>query len=249
MLTRYQRFTERDGKSVMKSDPRVHNAETPAGDAIFRPMKVQHRLRRLLSRHERKPNRNPRRDRQLLDYFRHVTWRDFAYFFDDLSWKRQLLPAIGAEPIIYHTGLAISALGWRQANPNHLWSGSAGAARSAEEYCTLQYNKAVQLFKSRMENPLDDAHALQVLILGSLMFIHLEFMRGITDFVLVHLRGANALLRSLKQRSRDTAFLEAAVAYVEAQWKGMPAPTCARPPRALPEPPARIITLVEDDEV
>jgi hypothetical protein len=187
-------------------------------------------------------------DRQLLEYFRHVTWRDFAYFFDDLSWEGQLLPAIGAEPIIYHTGLAISALGWRQANPNYLWSGPAGTARSAEEYCTLQYNKAVQLFKSRMENPLDDAHALQVLILGSLMFIHLEFMRGITDFVLVHLRGANALLKSLKQRSRDTAFLEAAVAYIEAQWKGMPAPTCARPSRALPEPPARMITVVDDGE-
>ncbi|KAI4596424.1 hypothetical protein KJ359_005554 [Pestalotiopsis sp. 9143b] len=152
-------------------------------------------------------------ERQLLEYFKRVTWMDFAYFFDDLSWERQLLPAITTEPIIYHTGLAISALGWSLAHPSNLWTRGGDPVRSADEYCTMQYNKAVHLFKSRMENPLEDAHALQVLILGSLMFIHLEFMRGLTDFVQVHLRGANALLKSLKQRSRDTAFLEAAVAY------------------------------------
>ncbi|KAI0168683.1 hypothetical protein BJ166DRAFT_523054 [Pestalotiopsis sp. NC0098] len=185
-------------------------------------------------------------ERQLLEYFKRVTWMDFAYFFDDLSWERQLLPAITSEPIIYHTGLAISALGWSLAHPSNLFTRGGDPVRSADEYCTMQYNKAVRLFKSRMENPLEDAHALQVLILGSLMFIHLEFMRGLTDFVQVHLRGANALLKSLKQRSRDTAFLEAAVAYVQAQWDEMEMPACYRPPRELPVLSNKITPIVDD---
>lgn len=154
-------------------------------------------------------------DMHLLEYFKQVTWKDFALFFNDLTWESKLLQVIGTEPIIYHVGLAISALGRNKPSDANLWT-EGGRVRSAIEYSTTQYNMAIQVYKSRMDKPLEYG---EVLVLGSLMFIHLEFVRGVTDFVLVHLQGANALLNSLKRVSRDTRFLEAAVEYVEAQWR------------------------------
>ncbi|KAK7755849.1 hypothetical protein SLS62_002135 [Diatrype stigma] len=156
-------------------------------------------------------------DLQLLSYFRLVTGKEFALFFDDPVWEGRVLQVSHAEPTIHHASLAISALSLDQNSAGEFW-GRGGSRRvcSAAEYATKQYSLAIQRLNFCMENQ-SVPECAEVLMLGILMFIHLEFMRGYQDMVLVHLRGAFALLEKLKTFMYNTDYLDAALAFIKAQ--------------------------------
>lgn len=161
-------------------------------------------------------------DLQLLGYFRLVTGKEFALFFDDPVWEGRVLQVAHAEPTIHYASLAISALSLDQNTAGEFWGGGGGSttrqrqACSAADYATKQYNLAIQRLKFCMESQ-SVPECAEILMLGILMFIHLEFMRGYQDMVLVHLRGAFALLEKLKTLMYNTDYLEAALAFIKAQ--------------------------------
>ncbi|KAK9785078.1 hypothetical protein SCARD494_12332 [Seiridium cardinale] len=152
-------------------------------------------------------------DSQLLSYYRLVTGNEFALFFDDPAWEGRVLQVAHTEPTIHHASLAISALSLDNNSAGRFW-GSRQAC-SAVEYSTKQYNLAIQRLNDCMERSIPQA--TEIMILGILMFIHLEFMRGYRDVVSVHLQGAFALLRKLKTSQFDTDYFQTALVYIEAQ--------------------------------
>ncbi|KAK9784046.1 hypothetical protein SCAR479_00605 [Seiridium cardinale] len=179
---------EPDAKNVMRLDLRVRNASAPGGNATFPKTR-------------------------LLSYYRLVTGKEFALFFDDPAWEGRVLQVAHTEPTIHHASLAISALSLDNNSAGRFW-GSRQAC-SAVEYSTKQYNLAIQRLNDCMERSIPQA--TEIMILGILMFIHLEFMRGYRDVVSVHLQGAFALLRKLKTSQFDTNYFQTALVYIEAQ--------------------------------
>ncbi|KAH6660459.1 hypothetical protein BKA67DRAFT_530552 [Truncatella angustata] len=156
-------------------------------------------------------------DLSLFSYFRFVSGMEFALFFDDPTWERRALQIAHSEPTILHAVLAISALSRHQNSGGKFWNDSSQPC-SVLEYSTKQYNLAIQCLTSRLGKP---AEHTNILIIGSLLFIHIEFMRGSQESVFLHLHGASALLKSLKEYSYETEYLEAALAYIEAQLHGL----------------------------
>lgn len=163
------------------------------------------------------------------EFFRLICAPEYAVLFEAESWEPFVLRSAIAEPCIYHAALAISALTWRDYAPTTHWYEPVTGARSATEYSTIQYNRAIRLLNARLDSGSGmDRNVTKLTILSALLFINIEFLRWEKtsafreEFIVTHVNGATRLLRDLtsrfgRQPDPERDCLETAVLYMQYQ--------------------------------
>lgn len=148
----------------------------------------------------------------LFDFFRHVCAKEFSLFFEHAMWEALILRTAHTEPSIYHAALATSALTKALYYAELPWSDPGTA--SANEYALMQYNLAIQRLNARLDG---SAQSIWLAILGSIIFINIEFLQGHATLTAMHLRGGLSLVRNFRLRSSDSEHFENALHYISNQ--------------------------------
>ena len=133
------------------------------------------------------------REQRSLNFFMFQVAPALGGFFDTNFWS-VLLPRVAASEIsIYHALVAIAALHEGQ---------SAEASQKSIDYRTislLHYNKAIDALKRRLCSETPGNH---VVLLTCILFICLEFMRGMPEMALDHIESGLNILVSTTSHSR-----------------------------------------------
>ena len=135
----------------------------------------------------------------IFDYFRSICAQEFSLYFQSPIWERFVLYVAHAEAWAFHAALAISVLSRRSYTPLH------NDTTLQTDFPTLHYNQAIRALNQRLDATAESA---ELAVLGSVLFINLEFLRAHTlehepsrvnapSLVAVHLRGGLGVLRNL----------------------------------------------------
>lgn len=157
----------------------------------------------------------------LVEYFRLVSTRQFAIFFESAIWESIVLQVAFQEQSIYHAILATSAMTRYQDCPTEVWFDPGPAhTSSALEYSLLHYNVAMRSLNARLDGSPD---TVRLAILGSIIFIHIEYTQRQQTFAPIHLRGGLALVQSHKTSIHDSGYLESALLQIQKAMKRLEA--------------------------
>jgi hypothetical protein len=143
-------------------------------------------------------------DRIHFDYFRQVSAKDYALYFDYPGWSDMVLRLAHAEPSIYHAALAISALSRNRYHPIRRYS--QVTRNTLEDYATSQFGQAIQLLNNRLDK---SDRSAELAAMASIIFFHFESLRdarGSKDQI-IHVRGGLSIARSVRQPSQTMHFL------------------------------------------
>ncbi|KAJ4209692.1 hypothetical protein NW759_013339 [Fusarium solani] len=135
----------------------------------------------------------------IFDYFLSICAQEFSLYFQSPIWERFVLYAVHAEAWAFHAALAISVLSRRSYAPSH------NNTTLQVDFPTLHYNQAIRALNQRLDTTAESA---ELAVLGSVLFINLEFLRAHTlehepsrvngpSLVGIHLHGGLAVLRNL----------------------------------------------------
>jgi hypothetical protein len=135
----------------------------------------------------------------IFDYFLSICAQEFSLYFQSPIWERFVLYAVHAEAWAFHAALAISVLSRRSYAPSH------NNTTLQVDFPTLHYNHAIRALNQRLDTTAESA---ELAVLGSVLFINLEFLRAHTlkhepsrvngpSLVGIHLHGGLAVLRNL----------------------------------------------------
>jgi len=153
----------------------------------------------------------------LFDFFRLVCAKEFALLFGNPLWENLVLSTAHAEPSMYHATLAISALSRMHYSTAENFS-DLGYNCSVNEYSLLQYNLAIQFLNTRLDG---SAQSAWLAVLGSIIFINIDFLRGQFTLTSVHLCGGLSLVQDLKHISHNTECFEDALHQIRDQVTGL----------------------------
>lgn len=130
----------------------------------------------------------PLRDVDILhfEYFRDVCSKEFSLFFEMPSWEAIFLQAVCTEPCIRHAALAIAAL-----SRTHYQPGGEVQDALLIEYSTKQYIEAIRGLNCRLDN---SPQSWELAMLGSILFMVIEVIRGHGYRLQMHLSAAQAIL-------------------------------------------------------
>jgi hypothetical protein len=129
-------------------------------------------------------------DALYFQYFREVCASEFALYFELEEWKRIVLRATYTEPFMWHAALAIGCL----SRSHYLFSGSEDLkcqSESMSQYSLRHYNRAIQELNYFLDN---STRSRELAIIGSIVFINIEFLQENENRVQMHLQSAFAIL-------------------------------------------------------
>lgn len=135
----------------------------------------------------------------MFDYFRSICAREFSLYFQSPIWENFVLYAAHTEAWAFHAALSISVLSRQSYTPSH----NDGTLQP--DFPTLHYNQAIRALNQRLDTTVESA---ELAVLGSVLFINLEFLRAHTlqhessrvnapSLVDIHLHGGLEVLRDL----------------------------------------------------
>lgn len=125
------------------------------------------------------------------DYFRISCTEEFSRSFNATLWKQLILQAAYIEPFMLHAVLSIGAIRRSQLDPLSSASTSAVLQYSKERYkeATMKLANLLKAKRVHMD--------WKLALLGSLVFLAVEVLRGHEHAALLHFRSGSDILKSL----------------------------------------------------
>ena len=123
------------------------------------------------------------------EYFRAICVPEFSLYFQQALWETVVLQTACSELFMRHAALAIGALSRSHYHPTQPGEASL-QVESAVEYAIRQYNLAIQKLNEQLNT---SPRSLELAILGSIVFIAVEFLQGYVNRVQMHLDSAFAI--------------------------------------------------------
>ncbi|KAJ5225202.1 hypothetical protein N7468_006427 [Penicillium chermesinum] len=131
------------------------------------------------------------------DWFKEMTTKKFAGLFKSDFWETLVFQASAQEPAVRHAVVALSAA--HRFDPNYEpWTIPTTYPFDAEQFTLQQYNKAIQHLKLRMGR--NEKNDVRVALITCMIFVTLEYLRGLYKRGSAHLRHGIALLSNIPEK-------------------------------------------------